>query len=97
MQRIGGSRRRTRHKLSRKLRDKGKIKIQDHMQTFATGEKVVLSADSSVQRGLYKLRFYGKIGTIKARRGKCYEIAITDGGKAKIVLARPIHLKKVAA
>jgi len=63
------------------------------MQTFKAGQKVHLSVEPSVHRGLYHQRFIGKTGTIKAARGRCYEVSINDKGKEKTLLIHPIHLK----
>ncbi len=65
-QRIGGFRRKTRHKLRKNVR----------------------------QKGMYLPRFHGRIGVVKGQRGKCYEVAIKDGSKEKILIVHPVHLKK---
>ena len=93
--RIGGLRRKTRYKFRKAARTHGKISLKRYFQTFNGGDKVSLGVDSAVQTGMYHPRFYGKIGVIKAKRGKCYEIKIKDGNKEKVLVAHPIHLRKV--
>ena len=93
--RIGSFRRKTRHKLSKKTAKKGKISLSTYFQKFKTGEKVALKAESAVQKGIYFMRFYGKIGIIKGKQGKCYEVAIKDRSKQKVLIVHPTHLKKV--
>ena len=95
VQRIGGSRRKTRHKLLKPKRSKGKISVKNFFQTFNEGEKVVLKAESAVQKGMYFPRFHGKTGTIKKKAGSCYKVSIKDGNKIKELIVHPVHLKKV--
>ncbi|MFW6013920.1 MAG: 50S ribosomal protein L21e [Candidatus Nanoarchaeia archaeon] len=95
VQRIGGIRRKTRNKFKKGYRDKGKLSIRKYMQNFEQGDKVSLSADSAVQKGLYPPRFHGKIGCVNGKKGWCYEVAVKDGGKLKCVIVHPVHLKKV--
>lgn len=93
--RIGGFRRKTRRKLRKRVRDKGKISIRRYLQAFKIGDRVCLKAEPAVQKGMYMPRFHGKIGIVKAKRGKCYEVGIKDGNKEKMLLVHPVHLKGV--
>jgi len=63
------------------------------MQTFKAGQKVHLSIESSIHKGDYHTRFIGKTGTVRGLRGKCYEVVIKDGGKEKLLIIHPVHLK----
>jgi len=92
-QRTGSRRRKTRHKLKKSIRTKGKISIRNYLQSFKPGEKVLLKAEPAIQKGMYHPRFHGKIGTIKKSQGKCYQVIIKDHKKEKIQLVHPIHLK----
>ncbi len=91
--RIGGLRRKSRYKLKKERRQKGKISVSRFMQSFKEGQKVHLSVEPALHKGMYNLRFMGKTGTIKGARGKCYEIAINDKGKEKLLVVHPVHLK----
>ncbi len=93
--RIGGSRRKTRHKMSKNVRDKGKISLVRYLQDFKTGDKVCLNADPSVHEGLYHSRFHGKVGTVMAKRGKCFEVKILDVKMPKLLTVHPVHLKRL--
>jgi len=93
MNRIGGLRRKSRHKFTKERREKGKLSISRIMQKFDAGQRVHLTIEPSFHKGLYHSRFIGKTGTIKAERGKCYEVTIQDGGKEKVLLIHPVHLK----
>jgi len=95
VKRTGGFRRKTRHKLKKNVRTRGKISITRYFQKFIEGDKVLLVAEPAVQKGMYFPRFHGKAGIIKNRVGRCYEVSIKDGNKAKTVIVHAIHLKKV--
>lgn len=93
--RIGGTRRKTRDKLKKRVQTRGKISIREYMQQFKIGERVALTAEPAVQNGMYFPRFHGRTGVVTGTQGACYTIAFRDGGKAKTVIAHPVHLRKV--
>ena len=93
MNRIGGSRRKSRHKLKKERREKGKISVSRFMQSFKKGQRVHLIYEPAYHKGSYNTRFIGKTGTVQGARGKCYEIAINDKGKEKLLIIHPVHLK----
>jgi large subunit ribosomal protein L21e len=94
VKRIGGLRRKTRYKLRKEKRRRGKVSITRYFQSFNFGDRVYLSAESAVQKGMYHPRFMGKSGIIKSKRGKCYEVTINDLGKEKTLIIHPVHLRK---
>ena len=93
VKRIGGTRRKTRHKLSKNVRDNGKISLARYLQDFNMGDRVYLTIEPSVHRGMFYPRFHGKAGVVVGKKGKCYEVQIKDINKEKIVITHPIHLK----
>ncbi len=95
VKRIGSFRRKTRHKLGKKTRKKGKINLSKYFQTFKIGEKVILKAESAVQKGMYRPVFHGKSGIVNAKKGRCYEVSIKDKNKQKTIIVHPIHLKRI--
>lgn len=95
VQRIGGFRRKTRHKLQKARRQKGKISITKYFQEFSKGDKVLLKAEPSIHTGMYNPKYHSKVGIIKSKKGSCYNISIKDKSKEKIVVVHPVHLKKV--
>ena len=95
MQRVGGFRRKTRTKLMRAIREKGKIPLSRYFQKLIEGEKVLFHANPAVQGGQYFPRFHGRMGTVVAKRGTCYEVTFFDGNKKKLAIVHPIHLRKV--
>lgn len=94
VKRIGTFRRKTRHKLKKNIKARGKISLTKYFQTFEAGDKVVLVAEPAVQKGMYFPRFYGKSGVIKAKKGKCYEVTIRDIRKEKTLIVHPVHIKR---
>ena len=94
VQRKGGIRRKTRYKFRKEKRSKGKISITRYFQSYTIGDRVYLGLESAVQKGMYHPRFMGRSGTIKGKRGRCYEVAINDLGKEKTLIVHPVHLKK---
>ena len=95
VKRIGGLRRKSRHKLRKNIRKKGKISLRNYFQALKPGDRVKLCAESGVQGAMYHLRFHGKSGVVSGKRGECYEIKIKNGNKQKNLIVHPIHLKKI--
>jgi ribosomal protein L21E len=94
MKRLGGFRRRTRDKLKKPFRQRGKISLQKYFQEFKVGDKVRLAAEPAVQKGMYFPRFHGKVGIVACKRGRCYEVSIDDLGQQKRIIVHPVHLKR---
>ena len=94
VQRTGGSRRKTRSKLKKNIREKGKISICKYFQKFQEQDRVRLNAEPGIQKGMYFPRFHNKTGIITGKQGDCYELQIKDGGRIKTLIVHPVHLKK---
>lgn len=92
VKRIGTARRKTRHKLQRKAKDKGKIPLSKYFQTFVIGDRVGLKINSAISKGQFFPRFHGMAGKVIGTRGSCYAIKIKDGSKEKLLHVHPIHL-----
>ena len=84
--RIGTSRTKTRSKLKKQFRRKGKISMSNYFQSFNEGDRVYLSVEPAIQKGFYFPRFFGKSGVVKGKQGRCYEILIKDFKKQKTVI-----------
>ena len=93
-QRIGGFRRKTRYKLKKHVRQKGKISLRNYFQKFENGDSVALVPEPAVQKGMFFPRFQGKTGIVMDMQGKCYKVHITDGSMVKELLVHPVHLKR---
>ena len=95
VKRIGGFRRKTRHKLKKTVRTKGKLRLTRYFQDLKEGDKVLLQADSAVQKGMYHPRYHGKAGVVQEKRGACYRVIIKDFNKQKLLTVHPVHLRKL--
>jgi large subunit ribosomal protein L21e len=95
MQRIGGIRRRSRYKMTKPYKMRGKIQLRKYFQVFKDGDKVVVKAEPAIQKGLYHQRFHGKIGSIVGKTGRSYKVEINDLGKRKILMLHPVHLRRL--
>lgn len=90
-----GPKHKSRKKLRKRARTRGKVPITKYIQKFNIGEKVVIKIEPSVQKGMPYPRFHGKQGSVVGTRGNAYFVQIKDKEKLKKVLCRPVHLKKV--
>lgn len=89
-----GPKHKSRSKLKKKIRNRGKVSITRHIQNFNIGERVVIKTEPSVQKGTPYPRFYGKQGVVVEKRGKAYFVEIKDQAKPKKVLCTAVHLKR---
>ncbi|MAG48017.1 50S ribosomal protein L21e [archaeon] len=94
-ERKGGFRRKTRSKLRKNIRTKGKVNITRFLQTLNIKDKVQLIAEPAVQKGMYFPRYHGKHGEVMKKIGSCYEIDVNIGKKLKTLIVHPIHLRKI--
>ncbi|VVB81909.1 50S ribosomal protein L21e [uncultured archaeon] len=92
--RLGGSRAGTRRMFRKEPRTRGKISLTKFFMPYKVGDIATLIAEPAIQWNLYHQRFHGKSGTVVGKRGDCYEIKVMDGGKEKMVIVHPVHLKK---
>jgi large subunit ribosomal protein L21e len=89
-----GPQKKTRHKLQNDPRDRGQSPPHRAVQQYEEGETVHLKIDPSVQEGRFHPRFDGQTGEVVGEQGQAYQVAITDGGKAKTLVAKPAHLRR---
>jgi large subunit ribosomal protein L21e len=75
-------------------RTAGKISLSRYFQPYKDGDLVVLVGEPAVQRAMFHPRYWGCRGTVVGKRGRCYEIMISDQGLAKMFVVHPIHLRK---
>lgn len=92
MKRVGGARRKTRYIMSKSVSEKGKLHIKRYLQGFEQGDKVLLKAYPSYQKGIFCLRFQGRIGEVSSKIGECYKVNVRDGNKVKECVIHPVHL-----
>ena len=93
MTRSAGTRRKTRRKLKKGLRDK--LTLPMLMKGLKMNEKVVIKINPSIQKGMPHPRYQGKSGEVVEKKGRSYVVKIKDGNKPKTLNVHPTHLKKV--
>lgn len=96
VKRIGTARRKTRAKLKKDHRSKGKISLTRYFQEFSEGDNVMLKMEPAKQDGAFHPRFMGCRGIITGKKqGACYYVTIKDQNKQKSVIVHPVHLKRL--
>tara|TARA_Y100000310_G_C20505184_1_gene726052 strand:- start:50 stop:340 length:291 start_codon:yes stop_codon:yes gene_type:complete len=92
--RTGGARKRTRGKLSKRARTRGKITISRILKKFKIGDKVAISIEPAIHDGMPHPKYQGKHGTIVSKSKNCYYVEIKDGRMKKKLISAPVHLKE---
>jgi large subunit ribosomal protein L21e len=87
-----GSRSRTRGVLTKKAREKGMPPVTRFLREFAVGDRVRVRLEASDPHGMPHPRYQGRTCVVVKRVGRAYEIEFLDGGKRKVLVAKPIHL-----
>ena len=87
-----GMRKKTRDKLSRTIRGRGKSSVVRAIQEFETGSKVHVLIDPSIHKGMPHPRFHGKTAEVIGKRGRAFVLKITDGDATKTLITLPEHL-----
>lgn len=93
MARTKGYRRKSRKLLKKKPREKGIQPLSGLLKEYKPGEKAIIIIDSSTHKGMPHRRFHGKVAIIQEKVGRAYSAVVKEGGKKKIVILRPEHLK----
>lgn len=87
-----GMRKKSRDKLSRTVRAKGKSSVVRAIQEFETGAMVHVLIDPSIHKGMPHPRFHGKTGEVVGKRGRAFVLRVTDGNATKTLITLPEHL-----
>jgi len=87
-----GMRKKSRDKLSRTVRAKGKSSVVRAIQEFDTGAMVHVIIDPSIHKGMPHPRFHGKTGEVVGTRGRAFVLKVTDGNATKTLITLPEHL-----
>jgi len=83
----------TRSLLKKPIRETGKLYIGKILQDYPPGSRVLIKMNSSVQKSMPHKRFHGKIGVIKAKRGRGYVITVPQGNMIKEIITRAEHIQ----
>ncbi len=89
-----GPRAKTRSKIRKRLSERGPIPVNRLVKAFQIGDKVAIDIEPSYHNGMPFKRFQGYTGVVEGVRGDAYIVRISDGGKEKIVISHPVHLKR---
>lgn len=92
MAKTHGTRRKSRYKLKKTVREKGLSPITRAIQLFSQGDIVNIDLDPSIQNGMPHPKFQGRTGKVLSQRGRAYIVEIRDGGLMKELIALPEHL-----
>jgi len=92
MAKTHGTRRKSRYKLKKTVREKGLSPISRAIQEYNEGDIVNIDIDPSIHKGMPHPKFHGKTGRIRGKRGRAYLVEIRDGNLMKEVIALPEHL-----
>lgn len=89
-----GLRHRTRKLFRKSVRERGAIpRLSLVMREYNIGDKVHIVLNPAVHEALPHRRYVGKTGTIVGRRGRAYLVEVLVGGKKKVVITVPEHLR----
>ncbi|UCC33467.1 MAG: 50S ribosomal protein L21e [Candidatus Bathyarchaeota archaeon] len=88
-----GYRARTRSLLRRKPRERGKVGLSKILHEYTPGERVVITVNPSVLKGMPHRRYHGRTGVVIDKRGRAYVVEVAQGDAIKEIIARPEHLK----
>lgn len=93
VRRSKGYRSRTRTLFRKNPRERGKVGLSRLLRTYNPGDKVKIRIDSGVHKGMPHRRYHGRVGIVKARRGRSYIIEVPEGRQTRTLIARPEHIE----
>ncbi|MFW9985846.1 MAG: 50S ribosomal protein L21e [Candidatus Odinarchaeota archaeon] len=83
----------SRKMMTKKIRQRGMPSLGKLLQTHEEGDKVDILIDPAIHGGQPHRRYHGRVGIIRGRRGRAYEVETTLGKKTKLLIIRPEHLR----
>jgi ribosomal protein L21E len=78
----------------KQVRQRGKVKLSSYFKKIDEGNSVALNIDEGMTFS-FPRRFQGRSGKVVGTRGDCKLVEIKDGGKNKIFIVHPIHLRNI--
>ena len=81
-------------KRTKKVREKGKIKLSEYFKSLEKGDRVSIIREMSLNKN-FPDRMQGRTGIVEGKRGKSYVVRIKDINQIKRYIVEPIHLKKL--
>jgi large subunit ribosomal protein L21e len=92
--RSSGIRRKSRSVLSKRVREKGRLPLSRLLTKYEAGEKVVITIDPAVHKGMPHKRYQGKMANVVGKRGRAYILEIPQRKTVKTIIATPEHIRK---
>lgn len=91
-----GTRHRTRKVFRKRIREQGAVPpLSLLMIDYKVGDNVHIVVNPAIHRGMPHRRYHGKTGTVVGTRGRSYIVEVSVGGKKKLLIVRPEHLRPV--
>jgi large subunit ribosomal protein L21e len=91
-----GFRRKSKHVLMKKPRERGIQPLGRLLHEYGEGEKVVVKIDSAIHKGMPHARYQGRVGTVAEKRGRAYLVKMQEGGKIRDLIILPEHMMPLA-
>ncbi len=79
---------------SKKVRQKGKLKLSEYYKELRDGDKVAVVVEKSVRRG-FPSKIQGNTGEVIGSRGSHKLIKLKDKNATKTFIIHPIHLRRI--
>lgn len=79
--------------MTKKVRERGMPSLGKLLRIYEEGERVDIIIDPAIHGGQPHRRYHGRVGIIRGRRGRSYEVETTLGKKTKLLIIRPEHLR----
>jgi len=93
MHRTHGFRYKSRKLLSKSPRERGRPGLSRWLFTYKEGDRVVIDVDPTYITTAPHRRYQGRVGIVRGRRGRALEIEVTLGGKKKLIITTPDHVR----
>jgi large subunit ribosomal protein L21e len=90
-----GLRSKSRNKLTKSPRERGRPPVTHSLREFPQGSRVAIKINPAILKGMPHIRFQGFTGVVQGRQGEAFDVLIHDGNKPKHLVVRPEHLKTV--
>lgn len=87
-----GFRRKSKHVLMKKPRERGLQPLGRLLHEYGEGEKVVVKIDSAIHKGMPHARYQGRVATVAEKRGRAYVVKMQEGGKVRDLIILPEHM-----
>lgn len=79
---------------SKKVRQKGKLKLSEYYKELNNGDRVAVVAEKSVRKG-FPSKIQGCTGEVVESRGSHKLVKLKDKNATKTFIIHPIHLRRI--